>query len=219
YLLLSFLIFTSLSSFAENDLLWWSRFVRATETYTLSLPKAVRDSLSREKGFTPIPLNFDHLMSSSKTRKVLIGDFNCDKLPDYAIVGLESSTAIAKAVLHGTISNEEISRLKDEYRTFLNDKPGIVLVGLSNEAQITWYRYAGSGVSKNGILEKELLKRAKQDIESYRKDKLGSAGFDFKFVEKNRCDVLSIGCCEKSSMSYIWNQSTKTLIEVYLGEC
>lgn len=207
---------------ADERTTWWKEVKSRRSQYLVAIPDHVRASLkAKDADFVPFP--FESCMSpvgKSSKAAPLQGDFNCDGKPDFAISGIPGNEPFAAAFASTeTPSSDEWELLRQQEMEWSWKKPAVVYIGLSDGAGFAWVSVSGTCASKRGVLNEELLRSAREDILEYRAKEVGPAGFDFDWISKKRCEVLTIGCCDGPGMDYLWNQRTKKLVKTYLGEC
>lgn len=199
---------------------WWMDLQLSNREYVDSIPTKVLKSLQpHTKDFIPFAQVIRTGIGRRTKAKVVTGDFNCDGKKDYAILGIRSNDAIVKVLTKvEQPASTELDMLRHHYSELMRDS-NMVWVGLTEKDNFNWTSYPGTSIGIRGVLEGNLLKAANQDIKNYREKHLKPEGFDFEFIENHRCEVLTIGCCDKPGMDFIWNQRTRKLIKSYLGEC
>jgi hypothetical protein len=162
-------------------------------------------------------LNWEQLR---RNRPRMDGDFNCDGKQDYAVLGVNGTDPLAKTLLSAqTPSMEALKTVRDRYYSLSFNSPAVVWVGLSDTNGFAWRTYLGSYVSISKSLEGDLFERAQVQVALRSNGGINSPEIDAKWAHEHRCEILSIGCCEKPGMDYIWDQRNKQLIAIYLGEC
>jgi len=216
------IISIALNAYADEDTNWWTEFKSAVDDYVSSIPAEAKGSMSSHmKGFVPIPIGLIQRNKRNKpAHQVLHGEFNCDGKQDYAVIGVNDTDPLAKALLSSQPLPREILKVASErYHSLTFSVPAVVWVGLSEASGFTWKPYSGSYASIRKPFGGDLFEKAKEQLASRAKDGGIMPEIDVRWAHEHRCEVLSIGCCEKPGMDYVWDRRSKQLIAVYLGEC